>query len=466
MLFINIGVAYRVTEVILSLYTDKTDLPKLERLNNYPAVAILHVTYNDVFPQILPTLKSQTYPNYEVFILDDSTNEGCKSVIDRAGFLTIRRDNRNGYKAGALNNWLSIYGENYKYFIISDSDSYFEPDFIETMVEYAEHKSNSEIAIFQSRIINWNNSNIFPRIASTFTQIFCFINERLANDCEYIISWGHNNLHRTEAIFKIHGFTEKFVAEDLASGLRLIERGYKCKLVDVTSYDMFPESIRTYSTRQMRWSKQNLDLINLNPAQLNPLTKLHFYMHIYDSIIWIAFFIGIFVSIFLYNPFFRDIFMPYSINDIWRGEEAIRLILSIFYVLAFVSLGLPIASRLNVSILDYYKSFILMLAVSYFIMPYIIKELIKTVFGYKTIFIVTNKLYEENQNKSIFIDFYFSTIFFVIVFLKVIYSPLIVIHNFLWLIPLLLSPAIIYIIERQYDLEATQTFRNDFDSEI
>jgi cellulose synthase (UDP-forming) len=107
----------------------KVDLPKLGKLAVYPPVALLYVTYNDVLPKAVNTLERQSYLNYDIFILDDSTDEICKRFLDTIGYKIIRRDNRKGYKAGALNNWLNLYGNIYKYFIISDADSIFEDDF-------------------------------------------------------------------------------------------------------------------------------------------------------------------------------------------------------------------------------------------------------------------------------------------------------------------------------------------------
>ncbi len=128
-IIINIGISYSITEVILSFLGRKVDLPKLGKLAVYPPVALLYVTYNDVLPKAVNTLERQSYLNYDIFILDDSTDEICKRFLDTIGYKIIRRDNRKGYKAGALNNWLNLYGNIYKYFIISDADSIFEDDF-------------------------------------------------------------------------------------------------------------------------------------------------------------------------------------------------------------------------------------------------------------------------------------------------------------------------------------------------
>jgi hypothetical protein len=87
-------------------------------------------------------------------------------------------------------------------------------------------------------------------------------------------------------------------------------------------------------------------------------------------------------------------------------------------------------------------------------MPYLVKELIKTLFGCKTVFSVTNKRDQINQDINIFNEFYISTAFFVIVVIKIINSPFIIIYNFIWIVPFLLSPAIIYFIHRQTALGA------------
>ncbi len=133
MQIINIGVAYRLIELFLSLAVKKKDLLKVNDLVSSPSVALLYVTYNDAMPDLLRKLKDQTYKKYDIFILDDSTNEGHIKLIDNYGFKTIRRGARAGFKAGSLNNWLSLYGDKYDYFVIADSDSAFEIDFIENM---------------------------------------------------------------------------------------------------------------------------------------------------------------------------------------------------------------------------------------------------------------------------------------------------------------------------------------------
>jgi cellulose synthase/poly-beta-1,6-N-acetylglucosamine synthase-like glycosyltransferase len=220
---INILVAYRLSEFIMSLISKKKDLSKLNELSSIPPVALLYVTYNDAMPEALAGLKNQTYRNYDIFVLDDSTDKKYRELIDSFDYKTIRRDKRIGFKAGALNNWLSLHGDEYEYFIIFDSDSLLDDDFIERLVKYAEHPSNKNIAIFQSKWRIWNTNNKFPRIIASLLPLWLYSFEKLANEYDTPLIMGHNNLLRTKLIKEVNGFDDRFVCEDLAITLNLLQ---------------------------------------------------------------------------------------------------------------------------------------------------------------------------------------------------------------------------------------------------
>jgi cellulose synthase/poly-beta-1,6-N-acetylglucosamine synthase-like glycosyltransferase len=451
MQFINIGVAYGLTEFVLSIVINKKDLAYIRNLVTFPSVALLYVTYNDVLPEILYRLKHQIYPRYDIFILDDSTNNDCIIETNISGFSVIRRDNRKGFKAGAINNWLSLYGDKYDYFVVADSDSVFESDFIERMVKYAEHPTNWRVAIFQSKINNWNNDSKFARTITAATPLSNYFVDKLANECDLIVSWGHNNLHRTRLIKEIGGFDERFVSEDFATGLKLIDRGYKCKLVDVISYDMTPENVNSYIKRHLRWAKQNLELLNLDIRKVPFNTQLHLFMSIYQYLIWIVYFIGIIIVIYAYDSsleqtieFAHIIFSGEVINS----PLLMPLMLMIFYVFNFTFLRLPLALTLGISIKNYCTNIALSMAVSYCMMLPLIRAQIETFLGGKATFNVTNK---RNENTNIFRtirDFKYTNIFILIVLIGLIRNPLALVFNFVYLIPLILSPFIVYAIEK------------------
>jgi cellulose synthase/poly-beta-1,6-N-acetylglucosamine synthase-like glycosyltransferase len=222
---VNMIIAYRLSEFFLSLFVHDHDLPKIETLTEFPPVALLYVTYNDAISEIIAKLHSQTYPDYCIFILDDSTDPKSRAIVDNFPYTILRREHRTGFKAGAINNWLDLYGSQYKYFVIFDSDSIVGEDFIENLIKYGEHPLNNKIAVFQTKWRIWNTHNFFPRIIASLYPLWFYSFEKLANQYETPLIMGHNNLIRTDAVLKVDGFDEDYVCEDLAISLKLMENG-------------------------------------------------------------------------------------------------------------------------------------------------------------------------------------------------------------------------------------------------
>ena len=453
MQIINIGVAYRLVELLLSLAVKKKDLPKVNELVNSPSVALLYVTYNDAMPDLLRRLKDQTYRNYDIFILDDSTNKEYIKLIDNYGFKTIRRGNRAGFKAGSLNNWLFLFGDKYDYFAVADSDSAFENDFIENMIKYVEHPSNKNVAIIQSKILPWNTKNSFSRAVGTMIPLSIYFNEKLGNECSTIISLGHNNLHRTRMMMDVGGFDENFIAEDYATGLNLIKRGYECKMVDVVSYDAVPETIQSYTKRYTRWAKQTLQLSKLDAKNIPFTTKLHLFMGVYTYMIWIIFFLGMFIAVWAYNSSFGDFI--FFVNFIISGEFTntpflTPFMLILFYILNFTFLRLPLALKLGISIQDYCKSLLLYMAIRGYMMFSVIKAELKTIIGAEVQFDVTDKSVYKNKLSLVQIikGMGMGIWFNIVLIIGLIKNPVFLIFNFVWVIPLLISPVVIYLIQK------------------
>lgn len=212
--FLNIGLAYGMTQSILSWFTFPKWPPKLAHLDSYPSVAVLYTTCDDLIPHCLESLSDQTYPNCDVFVLDDSTDERwhqeIDSIAERHGFHIVRRKGRKGFKAGSLNNWLSEFGEWYEYFVVTDADSLLPRNFLTEMMLYAEHPLNSTTALFQSKLVPWNQEDILARSSAQLFPVTIHKMDRLLNRYGFLPSWGHNILYRTAAILKLGGFDERF----------------------------------------------------------------------------------------------------------------------------------------------------------------------------------------------------------------------------------------------------------------
>jgi hypothetical protein len=256
-----LGMSYDFAELVTAALSPQCYPPRFTTLDRHPAVALLYVTRHDASESCLKTLLNQDYNNSRLFVLDDSDDNRQTHIFRSTNCVVCRRNSRKGYKAGNLNNWLRQYGRDYEYFVIADADSRFSPSFVTDMLKYAEHPANRDVAIFQSRILPWNSSTRFTTPLSVGAKVRMRVSSRISNALNTLLSYGHNNLHRTGAILALGGFPEALSPEDTTVSLALSEFGLKCRLVDVDSYDAEPRDLSTYLRRTARWCQQTVEML-------------------------------------------------------------------------------------------------------------------------------------------------------------------------------------------------------------
>ncbi|HMX39377.1 MAG TPA: glycosyltransferase, partial [Saprospiraceae bacterium] len=109
-----------------------------------PPVAILYTTCNDFVEESVESCLRQDYPNYTVYILDDSSQQAYKDRVDafaaqHAGLVkVVRRPDRKAFKAGNMNHGLAHFAHE-PYFAIADADEILPSDFLSKTVAVLEH---------------------------------------------------------------------------------------------------------------------------------------------------------------------------------------------------------------------------------------------------------------------------------------------------------------------------------------
>jgi len=448
---VNILVAYRLSEFICSLLVRDDDLPSLPALESTPSVALLYTTFNDAMSEVLESLTQQTYPNYKIFILDDSTDSQYRSLIDSYGYRTVRRTERTGFKGGALNNWLSLYGRDYQYFIILDSDSLLDNDFVERMVRYGEHPANSNVAIFQSKWRIWNTQNRFPRLLGSILPLWFFPLEKLANEYETPLVMGHNNMFRVALLEDVGGFDERFVCEDLATSLNVLEQGYECKYVNVISYEASPETIKSYATRHIRWATGTVEVAKQGTRDVSFITNLHLLIAALSYLIYIAYLPGMLIltwgfasSITDVSTLFDFIFSGAIIHT-WLFAP---MALIGFYIVNFMFLRLYLARKLHIPSKTYLAGMLVFPTLDIYMMIPLIVGLIRTLFGEKVRFTVTDKKTGSVSFLGIVRQMKFGLILWALLVIGVAHNPITLVFNFFWIIPYAASPFVLYTIQR------------------
>jgi len=390
---IFIGIAFEITESLFAIFAGPMETPRLNTLlEEYPPVALVMTVCNDSRPSRWATLP-QHYPHCDIFILDDSTSPQEQSLVDQSGYTVVRRPEKLSYKAGNLNYWLNNFGKQYKYFVILDSDSLITPDFVQELVTFAEHPSNEKIAIFQSLIYPVEAETMFSKVLGSMARLRFYISERFANRTGLMLSWGHNQLLRTQAVLDVGSFCEQISPEDSTLSLALSQAGLSVRLVNVASYDTDPPHIFAFMRRIVRWAGQTAEVFSLPWDGASLRLKLLLCQHFYTYTVH-----NIYIALLLYTAWGFDSrgispiklfqFIGNNFQEMWLWTlvlaEMTLLWLAQFLLRAYLGY------RAGLSLKDFLTHTLLATALHSFIGLAVDYSIVKVLFGKKVIFKPTN----------------------------------------------------------------------------
>ncbi len=278
-----------------------------------PFVTIQLPVYNEeyVMERLLENIAKIEYPKskLEIQVLDDSTDE---SVHDTAKHIKklqatgldiehIRRENRQGFKAGALKEGLEIAkGE---FIAIFDADFLPDADWLKKTVIYFKDK---EIGVVQTR---WGHIN---RDYSTLTRIQAFaldahftLEQVGRNAKGHFINFnGTAGIWRKECILDAGNWEGDTLTEDLDLSYRAQLKNWKFKyLEDVETPAELPVVISAARSQQFRWNKGGAENFRktvtsvLSAKNIPFKTKFHGVMHLLNSSMFLCVFIVALLSI-------------------------------------------------------------------------------------------------------------------------------------------------------------------------
>ncbi|MDE1869041.1 MAG: glycosyltransferase [Candidatus Micrarchaeota archaeon] len=189
----------------------------LKPLSRFPTIAVAIPVYNEEPEMVERNLKSLMKLNYpkaklHFYMLDDSTDTtiagSLSAVAKKFKIAYIHRNDRKGYKAGALNNLMKVCKE--EYLAIFDSDEYLtNRNFLIDTLPYFQ---NAKISYIQTEK-RYARGTFFSDAVDIFDAFFFkFIQPARALNNTAVFA-GSCGVIRTSALEKIGGFPE-YVIED------------------------------------------------------------------------------------------------------------------------------------------------------------------------------------------------------------------------------------------------------------
>ena len=398
MVFFLFSFAIVFTKRLVSLVVKPYPLPRLRGVVHPPKVAVLYTTMNDVVPECVRAIR-QTYP-VDVFLLDDSSDPYKRATVDdlarQHGFPVLRRPERKGFKAGAINNWLSLHGKDYDYFVLLDSDSVLPADWVAEALRYAEHPDNDHLAIFQGLINIWNTDKPFPRALAATTLLGQDEWERrVSGYVGAVLCYGHNVMIRTKPVLEVGGFVEDYVSEDFATAVKLASAGYGSTFVPLHTWEAMPENVRGFVKRQTKWTRGSMEFWSfVPPARVPWYKKIFLYTTPMNHVAYIAIMVAMVAAVFgrvsglgAFLAFGQNLFTA-PIEYIW----SIALFRFIIVMSLFTSLfTVAKLAQVHLGFWKYYRARSLSKAIGAIMLPHEVRAMIMYVVDPRRKFPVTPK---------------------------------------------------------------------------
>jgi cellulose synthase/poly-beta-1,6-N-acetylglucosamine synthase-like glycosyltransferase len=299
----------------LGFKKNQTVEPKFNLLDpkEIPMVTIQLPIYNEeyVVERLLDNISKIAYPKskLEIQVLDDSTDDSVDDTAKRIADLQqtgldiqhIRRENRQGFKAGALKEGLKIAKGDF--IAIFDADFLPDPDWLKKTVIYFK---DEEIGVVQTR---WGHINrdysILTRIQAFALDAHFTLEQVGRNAKGHFINFnGTAGIWRKECILDAGNWEGDTLTEDLDLSYRAQLKNWKFKyLEDVETLAELPVVISAARSQQFRWNKGGAEnfrktVVNLVSAKNVPFkTKFHGVMHLLNSSMFLFVFLVAVLSI-------------------------------------------------------------------------------------------------------------------------------------------------------------------------
>jgi cellulose synthase/poly-beta-1,6-N-acetylglucosamine synthase-like glycosyltransferase len=280
--------SYFISVLFFYFFSKPIKAPELDGDINWPGVAILYPTCNDFQTEAALTCLNQDYPDFHLFLLDDSYDEEyCGKVTAFHNqypekTTILRRADRKGFKAGNLNHALNTTVIGFPFFAVVDADEKLPLDFLKRTLN---HMRNPEIAFVQANHLpNPKPETDFARDISPTILPFWQIHCKTRNKFGFVAFIGHGALIRHSSWKSINGFPE-VITEDLAFSAELRKNGMQgIFLEDLYCYEDFPSNYISFKKQQERYIIGTTQVILKNiksvilSKKIGFIEKLDFFM--------------------------------------------------------------------------------------------------------------------------------------------------------------------------------------------
>jgi cellulose synthase/poly-beta-1,6-N-acetylglucosamine synthase-like glycosyltransferase len=308
-----------------------------------PLITVQLPIYNEkyVVERLIDAVSSLDYPKnkLEIQILDDSTDETSEIILKKIASIRplglnikfIHREDRGGFKAGALGHGLKLASG--EFIAIFDADFLPAPDFLKNTIK---NFLDPEVGVVQTRWTHLNSEySLLTKLQAFALDAHFSIEQSARNSVGSFMNFnGTAGIWRKECIESSGGWSFDTLTEDLDLSYRAQLKGWKFKyLQDITTPAELPVVMQAVKSQQFRWSKGAAEtgrklFSAVVQSDLSPEKKILAFFHLFNSSVFVCVFVAALLSVPVL--FFKD-----------RHAAAGWLVnLSVIFFIGFLSISL------------------------------------------------------------------------------------------------------------------------------
>jgi cellulose synthase/poly-beta-1,6-N-acetylglucosamine synthase-like glycosyltransferase len=262
-LVLSVLAVYSVHRFYLVRLRRRSPEPRRVQSPSYPPLTIQLPLYNEpnVAARLLDAVARLHYPGeLTIQVLDDSTDETTAIVAAAAQcdgrIAHIRRETRDGFKAGALAHGLRL--SDSALFAVFDADFVPEPDTLLRLVPYF---ADPRVGMVQARWTHLNrDESLLTRVQALFLDAHFAVESAARNFGGRFFNFnGTAGVWRREAIEEAGGWSSSTLTEDLDLSYRAQLAGWEFVFAnDVEVPAELPAALSGFQDQQHRWAKGSI----------------------------------------------------------------------------------------------------------------------------------------------------------------------------------------------------------------
>ena len=229
-------------------------------------ILLAYCTCNDFDGKSLEESMRQSYPYFDVVILDDSTSDEYREKVNefalKHGIKVVRRENREGFKAGNINHYFfseECKEKGYDYYVILDSDEILPRNYLYESLKYFYARKN--VGIVQANHVSDRNRNFFMKLFHVGVNSHWPTYQTMKHFYGFSTMLGHGAMIKRDCYEKAGGFPP-LVAEDLCLSIEARNAGYYVAFApNIVCKEEYPIDYVAFKKRHSKWTQGNLEFI-------------------------------------------------------------------------------------------------------------------------------------------------------------------------------------------------------------